>query len=281
MKKVLGLLFVLVILLTSAVGTGIAETDATTVDREALIGTWECFLEDGSSEDILLTINEDSTCQIGYPDFSLGLTWQLDGETLSLTVPGYDDAFMVLLVSWDEDSIILSEEGGNYFKKTNSPSATAAIEPDSAAAVFLGEWLMYEYEYSTPVHAVFHEDGTLDQPMYPNGAGFVIHRRWSYEDGALRFLNDMPSVFSVLSEEEEQTGIVQQVFFEGERIILIYEWVFTREELGIISEEPESSVSIKMMTVLARPDNPLTEEEFKALQEKYAAAPEAESDAAE
>ena len=30
MKKVLGLLFVLVILLTSAVGTGIAETDETT-----------------------------------------------------------------------------------------------------------------------------------------------------------------------------------------------------------------------------------------------------------
>ena len=65
MKKVLGLLFVLLSLLTSTVGTSLAEADKTMADRDALIGVWIYADESDSGVEGLLVLNEDGTAQLG------------------------------------------------------------------------------------------------------------------------------------------------------------------------------------------------------------------------
>ena len=273
MKKVLGLLFALVILLASAVGTGIAETDATTVDREALIGTWVFTIADDSGEEGFLVLNEDETCRLGTDGLMYDMNWTLDGNVLSFVLPDIGIEAYHMTVAVDKDVLTFTEDSGavTNFRRMDGQSETANIESDSEAEAFLGEWDM-TFQYGGTARITFGADGLTDIPMDLDGVVIHLHTRWNYADGILFFPVTGMYIPPVIGESNGN----MQVFFEGERIVLIDDFILndTVVNLGLGFEN-------RNIYVLSRPDNPLTEEEFQALQEKYAVAPEAESDAAE
>ena len=81
--------------------------------------------------------------------------------------------------------------------------------------------------------------------------------RWRYEDGTPYF----PLTSTYMMALGTSDGLMQ-VAFEGERIVLIEDITLGDMGLGFPS---------RYVYVLTRPDNPLTEEELAALQEKYVA----------
>ena len=266
MKKVLGLLFVLVSLLTSTVGTGLAEADKTmveTADRDALIGVWIYSDESDPGVEGLLVLNEDGTAQLGLQDMTVDLQWALEGNLLSFNLPGENEAMFSNQATVDGDRLILTEETGavTEFSRSDGIPGAGPVEPGSEAEVFLGEWdmILLSCGGETMERFTFGRDGTVEAHSDIGGSDLVIRIRWRYEDGSLYF--PLTSTYMMVLGTSE--GLMQ-VAFEGERIVLI-------EDIKL--DEMTSSLGLgfpsRYVYVLTRPDNPLTEEELAALQEKY------------
>ena len=264
MKKVLGLLFVLVSLLTSTVGTGLAEADKTmveTADRDALIGVWIYSDESDPGVEGLLVLNEDGTAQLGLRDMTVDLQWALEGNLLSFIFPGESEAVFSMQAAVDGDRLILTEDTGAVNELTRSEGIPGAepVEPDSEAEAFLGEWdmVLLSYGGETVERFAFNRDGTVETHSDVDGSDLVFRMRWRYEDGTLYF----PLTSTYMMALGTSDGLMQ-VAFEGERIVLIEDITLGDMGLGFPS---------RYVYVLTRPDNPLTEEELAALQEKYVA----------
>ena len=262
MKKVLGLLFVLVSLLTSTVGTGLAEADKTmveTADRDALIGVWIYSDESDPGVEGLLVLNEDGTAQLGLRDVTVDLQWTLEGNLLSFNLPGENEAMFSNQAAVDGDRLILTEDTGAVNELTRSEGIPGAepVEPDSEAEAFLGEWdmVLLSYGGETVERFAFNRDGTVETHSDVDGSDLVFRMRWRYEDGTLYF----PLTSTYMMALGTSDGLMQ-VAFEGERIVLIEDITLGDMGLGFPS---------RYVYVLTRPDNPLTEEELAALQEKY------------
>ena len=264
MKKVLGLLFVLVSLLTSTVGTGLAEADKTmveTADRDALIGVWIYSDESDPGVEGLLVLNEDGTAQLGLRDMTVDLQWALEGNLLSFIFPGESEAVFSMQAAVDGDRLILTEDTGAVNELTRSEGIPGAepVEPDSEAEAFLGEWdmVLLSYGGETVERFAFNRDGTVETHSDFDGSDLVFRMRWRYEDGTLYF----PLTSTYMMALGTSDGLMQ-VAFEGERIVLIEDITLGDMGLGFPS---------RYVYVLTRPDNPLTEEELAALQGKYVA----------
>ena len=272
MKRTFVCLVSVILLLTFIHGAAVAETEGSTIDRDALIGVWTFSVEPDQSDDGLLVLNEDGTCQLGMIDFSFTLQWVLEGDALILKLPGESETALQMQVVLDGDCLTVTEESGavTEFVRADSLPENKLVAPDSEAEVFLGEWDMYLPYGEDPQRMVFNGDGTVEIHTDLDGSDIVFRIRWNYEDGRLYF--PMTSTYYAILETSD--GWLQ-VAFEGERIVLIEDVTLndmvTSMGLGFDS---------RYVYVLTRPDNPLTEEEYQALQEKYA-LPEVENTEAE
>ena len=272
MKKVLGLLFVLVSLLTSTVGTGLAEADKTMVDRDALTGVWIYSDESDPGVEGLLVLNEDGTAQLGLQDMTVDLQWALEGNLLSFIFPGESEAVFSMQAAVDGDRLILTEDTGAVNELTRSEGIPGAepVEPDSEAEAFLGEWdmVLLSYGGETVERFAFNRDGTVETHSDVDGSDLVFRMRWRYEDGTLYF----PLTSTYMMALGTSDGLMQ-VAFEGERIVLIED--LTLGDMVLIEDITLGDMGLgfpsRYVYVLTRPDNPLTEEELAALQGKYVA----------
>ncbi len=278
MKKVFALLIAMITLFALLAAAGLAEAGETVMERDALIGVWTVSDESDAGMTGLLVLNEDGTAQLGIQDMTVDVQWALEGNVLSLTLPGVNEVQFSMQAAVDGDRLILTEETGTVteFKRTDGlPETERAkpVEPDSEAEAFLGEWdlTFLTYDGETMEHLVFNRDGTVETHSDVNGSDLVFRMRWRYEDGTLYF--PLTSTYTMALGTSES---LMQVAFEGERIVLI-------EDIQL--DEMISTLGLglpsRYVYVLVRPDNPLTEEEIRLLQEKYVAEPEAENSAAE
>ncbi|MBR5344194.1 MAG: hypothetical protein IK127_00015 [Clostridia bacterium] len=266
MKKALLKILASIILLTMTAGVCFANAEESTIDRDALVGVWTFPVELYQDDTGLLVLNEDGTGQLGMIDFAFDLQWELEGDILTLDIPGMNAVEQQVMM--EGDCLTLTEESGvvTEYTRVNGLPETEQEEPSPEAEFFLGEWDMYSPYGVLMLRIVYNRDRTAEIHIDLDGSDLVLRIRWNYTDRFLYFPTN-----SIVSFMLGTSDGWMQVAIEGERIVLIDD---------IILDDPGVSIDSRYVYVLTRPDNPLTEEEYQALQEKYA-LPEEENTEAE
>lgn len=75
---------------------------------DGIVGTWE-YTEDGETASFVF--NDDNTGSMGVSGFSFPITWELDGDTLTITVSlfGESDSESYIVDKLTDDTLVLSD----------------------------------------------------------------------------------------------------------------------------------------------------------------------------